>query len=96
MIRVPIENGKNGTRLEIRSPDPSCNPYICFSLMIHAALDGIKNKIEPPKAIEDNLFEITSAEAAKFGLCQLPSCLEQAEEIAKSSDFIKSVLKGII
>ena len=96
LIRVPIENGKNGTRLEIRSPDPSCNPYICFSLIIHAALDGIKNKIEPPKAIEDNLFEITSAEAAKFGLCQLPSCLEQAEEIAKSSDFIKSVLKGII
>jgi glutamine synthetase len=52
-------------RLEFRTPDPSCNPYFGFPAMLMAGLDGIRNKIDPPKPIDKNLYELEPEEAAK-------------------------------
>lgn len=86
LIRVPAS--KSIKRIEIRSGDPECNPYIVFSLLIHAAIDGIKNNMQPPAPVEDNLFDENNAKNVKT----LPDTLDYAKEIAYSSDFIKSIL----
>ena len=91
LIRVPAT--KNAARLEIRSPDPLCNPYIAISLLINAAIDGIKNKLTAGEATEENLFD--NKIATKLGLKTLPQSLPEARETARQSAFVKSVLGEI-
>lgn len=91
LIRVPAS--KNGTRLEVRSPDPECNPYIALTLIINAAIEGIKNKITAPESTEENLFD--NKIASRLGLKTLPQSLDEAREIARKSNFVKSVLGNI-
>ncbi|MBO4858502.1 MAG: glutamine synthetase [Treponema sp.] len=85
-IRVPATTNEDASRLEIRTPDCECNVYIVFTLLIHAALDGIKNNLEPPEAINENLFK------ASAKLPTLPDTLDSAKKIAEGSSFIKEVL----
>ena len=92
LIRLP--SGKTSWRLELRSPDPLCNPYIALTLLINAAIDGIKNKIEPPAATEENLFDEKNAKSLEIKT--LPGSLSEAKKIAEQSGFIKSVLEGIV
>ncbi len=92
LIRVP--SSKNTQRLELRSPDPLCNPYIALTLLINAAIEGIKNKIEPPAAIEENLFD--EEVAKKTSLKALPKSLSEAKRLAENSAFVKSVLGAIL
>ncbi len=87
MIRVPAT--KKIKRLEIRSADPECNPYIAFALIIYAALDGIENNLVPPAPVEENLFANTS----KNDINVLPDTLDLAKKIADESEFVKKVLK---
>ena len=87
MIRVPAT--KKIKRLEIRSADPECNPYIAFALIIYAALDGIENNLIPPAPVEENLFANTSINDIKV----LPDTLDLAKKIADESEFVKKVLK---
>lgn len=87
MIRVPAT--KKIKRLEIRSADPECNPYIAFALIIYAALDGIENNLVPPAPVEENLF----ANASKNDIKVLPDTLDLAKKIADESKFVKKVLK---
>lgn len=87
MIRVPAT--KKIKRLEIRSADPECNPYIAFALIIYAALDGIENNLVPPEPVEENLFANTSKNDIKV----LPDTLDLAKKIADESEFVKKVLK---
>ena len=87
MIRVPAT--KKIKRLEIRSADPECNPYIAFALIIYAALDGIENNLVPPAPVEENLF----ANASKNDIKVLPDTLDLAKKIADESEFVKKVLK---
>ena len=87
-LRVPSITRDDASRLEIRTPDSECNVYIVFTLLIYAALDGIKNNLEPPEDVKDNLFENTSS--AKFNT--LPATLDAAKKIAEKSPFIKEVL----
>ncbi|MCR4579960.1 MAG: glutamine synthetase family protein [Treponema sp.] len=84
-IRVPAT--KEDSRIEIRSPDPECNPYLLYTLIIYAAMDGIKNNLQLPEPVSKNLFESddSSIEA-------LPDTLEAAKKIAMASDFIKGIL----
>lgn len=88
LIRIPAS--RNERRIEVRSPDPKANPYLAFTLLIYAALDGIKNNLVPPAAVDENLFaadkKITSA------LKILPDTIEEARRIAAKSDFIKETL----
>jgi glutamine synthetase len=62
-------------RIEFRSPDPSCNPYLAFSAMLLAGLDGIKNKIEPPDPIDKDLYDLPPEEAGQVK--QVPGSLEE-------------------
>ena len=84
-IRMPATT-TNSTRMEIRTADCECNPYIVFTLLIYAALDGIKNNLVPPEAVKKNLFE-------KDSNCPtLPDTLDSAKKIAEKSSFIKEAL----
>lgn len=87
LIRVPY--CKSDKRFEIRSADPSCNPYTAFALIIHAAIDGIKNRIEPPAPVDKNLFGTDKADYKT-----LPDTIDSARAIANNSDFIKGILLG--
>jgi glutamine synthetase len=74
-------------RLEFRTPDPSCNPYLAFPAMLMAGLDGIRNKTEPPKPIDKNLYELEPEEAAKVK--SMPGSLDEAlDALEKDHDFL--------
>ena len=61
LIRIPASRG-NGTRVELRNPDPSANPYLVLATCLAAGLDGIKNKLEVPASVDCNIFEMTEEE----------------------------------
>lgn len=87
MIRVPAT--KKTARLEIRSADSECNPYLVFTLLIYAAIDGIKNNIVPPAPVEENLFETNNS-----NIKVLPDTLDYAKQIADESEFVKKVFEN--
>ncbi len=91
LIRVPAKRG-NATRVELRSPDPSCNPYLVFAVLLTAALEGIKNKIEPPKQREENIYEMSEAQKKEKGILALPGSLNEALYLMKKSDLVKKAL----
>ena len=87
-IRIPASNGANSKRVEVRFPDPGANPYLAFACMLMAGLDGIKNKIDPGKAMEEDLYELSAEELAK--LPQVCGSLREAlEALDKDRDFLK-------
>merc|ERR1712176_1055217 len=77
--RIPVSHPK-GRRVEFRTPDPTCNPYLAFSAVVQAGLDGIKNKIDPGLPCDINLYEASAAELAEMGVKGVPSTL--AESVA--------------
>ena len=94
-IRVPATTNADASRIEIRTPDSECNVYLVFTLLIHAALDGIKNNLEPPEPITENLFDKShgpSTPLRDLRLKSLPDTLDSAREIAEQSSFIKDAL----
>ncbi|MGI9862307.1 type I glutamate--ammonia ligase [Moorella naiadis] len=83
LIRVPAKRGAS-TRIELRNPDPACNPYLALAVMLKAGLDGIKNKLQPPAPTERNIYEMTAAERRDLGIGSLPGDLKEAlAELAK-------------
>ncbi|GIU97403.1 MAG: glutamine synthetase [Actinomycetota bacterium] len=75
-VRIPVFSRRPATkRLEFRTPDPTCNPYLAFSAMLMAGLDGIKNKIEPPEPIDKDLYDLPPEE--KASVKQVPGSLEE-------------------
>lgn len=86
LIRVPAAVGEY-RRAELRSPDPSANPYLAFALLIYAGLYGIQNKLTPPAATDFNLF--TADPSVLTSLQKLPAALEEAVAIMQSSSFIR-------
>ena len=89
-IRLPAITNADTSRIEIRSPDSECNVYLVFTLLIHAALDGIKNNLEPPEPVRENLFDSASEKIRQFKT--LPDTLDSAKKIAENSSFIKEAL----
>ncbi|HOJ77270.1 MAG TPA: type I glutamate--ammonia ligase [Bacillota bacterium] len=77
LIRVPAGRG-DSTRIEIRNPDPCCNPYLAFSLLIKAGLEGIINQIEPSEPIQKNVYLMSPAERALENIGSLPESLYEA------------------
>ncbi len=77
LIRVPTPRGQS-TRLELRSPDPSCNPYLVFAVCLAAGLDGIERALTPPEEVTENVYGLTEAEWAARGVEKLPGTLEAA------------------
>ncbi len=81
-----------GTRVELRSPDPACNPYLEMALCLAAGLDGIKRGLMPPKSTSKNIYEMTAEELKADGIDNLPSTLEDAMYEFASDPFIKEAL----
>jgi glutamine synthetase len=94
MIRVPMyKPGKEAaTRMEFRAPDPSCNPYLAFAVMLGAGMEGIENKYELPDPIEEDIFEMTPAERAQKGITELPGNLYAAIQETEKSELVKKIL----
>jgi len=91
LIRVPASRGA-GTRIELRSPDPSCNPYLSFAVMLKAGLDGIKRGVNPPPPLDRNIFTMTEGERVEGGVACLPGDLKQAVNALRDDALIASVL----
>jgi len=77
LVRVPARRGI-GTRVELRNPDPSCNPYLAFATMLRAGLDGIHKKTTPPDPVNLNIYTMTDEEKENYQIEQLPGNLHQA------------------
>lgn len=94
LVRIPqAKTGKpNASRIECRFPDPACNPYLAFAVMLAAGLDGIKNKTKLAPMQEQNLFKITQAERDKAGIENLPGYLYEAVNNTKKSALVKKAL----
>lgn len=91
LIRIPAACGE-GTRIELRSPDPSANPYLALAVCLQAGLDGIINKIEPPASVDRNIFEMTKEERRRLGIEELPGTLDEAVKELEKDSFICEVL----
>ena len=91
LIRIPASRGQ-ATRVELRSPDPSANPYLVLAVCLAAGLDGIKRKLEIPKSIDCNIFEMTDEERNAAGIERLPEDLYEAVKCLKEDKFICDVL----
>jgi glutamine synthetase len=90
LIRVPrwSKNKPQSARIELRCPDPTCNPYLAFSVMLKAGIDGIKNKLEVPNPVEENVYELDDKKLAQKKIDCLPnSLLEALGEFKKSTLF---------
>ena len=93
LIRIPAAVGEY-RRAELRSPDPTANPYLAFSLMIYAGLYGLQNKLDMPNAANINLYKADAETLAKYK--KLPTDLSSACKIAAASDFIKAHVPAAI
>jgi len=89
LIRIPRAPVKEATRLELRCPDPSCNPYLAFAVMLKCGLDGIKNDYPLPDATEEDLFE---SESARAGLQTLPGSLREALDAFEQDSVVQDAL----
>lgn len=94
MIRVPeYQPGKeNSTRIEFRVPDPACNPYLVFSVMLAAGLEGIEKKYELADPIEQNVFEMSSQQREQRGIGSLPINLWDAISLTENSQLVRKAL----
>ena len=91
LIRIPAMRGEH-TRLELRSPDPSANPYLALAVLLAAGLDGIKNSIKPIGSIDLNAQKMTDAQRASLHIDMLPQSLPEAVNELEQDSFIKDVL----
>ena len=94
MVRVPLyKPGKeNATRVELRNPDPACNPYLAFAAMLAAGLDGIEKGMELPAEASNNIYEMTEEERLAAGIDSLPEDLYQAIKEFEKSSFVREAL----
>ena len=86
LIRIPASEEER-RRIELRSPDPSCNPYLAYTLLIYAGLSGIEENLEPAPSLDMNLF--TADAAVTDGLARLPETLQAAAAVAERSEFVR-------
>ena len=91
LVRIPVARGE-GTRLELRHPDPTCNPYLALAVMLKAGLDGLKNKINPPPAVDRNIYNMTDEDLKNAGIDRLPANLNLALDALMEDDLIKDTL----
>ncbi len=91
LIRIPSARGQS-TRVELRSPDPTCNPYLEMAVCLAAGLDGINRKLLPPAEITENIYEMTAATRAEKGIDSLPGTLKEAVMLMQQDDLIAETL----
>ncbi len=91
LIRIPAARGQS-TRVELRNPDPSCNPYLALAVCLAAGLDGIERELEPPAEITENIFEMNETQRAACGIEDLPDSLEHALDSLQADPLMAEVL----
>ncbi len=94
LIRIPrySPGREQSTRLELRCPDPSCNPYLAFAVMLQAGLDGMKRNMKPPKPVEEDVYEFNEAKLAEYKIDTLPFSIKRAVEELKKDEVVKLAL----
>jgi glutamine synthetase len=94
LIRVPEyrPGSEEGVRIEYRAPDPACNPYLAFAVMLAAGLEGIEKEYPCPEPVEENVFEMTAEERERRGIAHLPGSLVEAIELAEQSELLRRCL----
>jgi len=94
LIRVPLyKPGKEkATRIELRSPDPACNPYLAFACMLNAGLTGVEKKYKLPEPVEKDVYHLAPEERKALGIDNLPGSLIEAIEYAEKSDLLRETL----
>jgi glutamine synthetase len=93
LVRVPIpRRGESGSRVEYRAPDPACNPYLAFSLILAAGLKGIEEEYELPPEATNNIFEMTNEERLAEGIFSLPASLAEALDVMERSELVAEAL----
>lgn len=91
LVRVPAKRGKS-TRVELRSPDPSCNPYLALAVTLTVGIDGMNKLIEPNKSVRGNIFDMSEEERIERKVDVLPMSLKEAIDELKKSDIVKETL----
>ena len=91
MVRIPDKRG-TGTRCEVRIPDPSCNPYLAFAVMLAAGLDGIKHRMDPGEPVNKNIFEMSQREKRRLKIEELPATLREALDNMEKDKVIMDAL----
>jgi glutamine synthetase len=91
LVRVPAARG-NASRIELRSPDPSANPYLALAVILKAGLDGIKNKMDPGPQTFNNIYDMTPVERLEAGIEMLPGSLKEALDYLSQDEVIKEAL----
>lgn len=91
MIRIPAKR-ELSTRLELRSPDPSCNPYLALAVTLACGLDGIKNRIAPPRPVDRNIYHMSAKERAEMGIENLPGTLNMSLEELRRDKVVQAAL----
>lgn len=94
LIRVPAYKSDRETsrRIEYRAPNPACNPYLAFSVMLAAGLEGIENGYELPPPVESSVYEMSHEERATQGIEALPSNLWEAIQVTEQSELVRKAL----
>ncbi len=91
MVRVPARRAR-GTRLELRMPDPSANPYLALAVQLAAGLDGVRRKLKPPEPIDKNIFDLSVRDRRKYRIQELPRDLGEAIILARRDPLVKDTL----
>ena len=94
LIRVPAykQGREDSVRIEYRAPDPACNPYLAFAVMLAAGLDGAERGLPAPAPVEENVFDMTGEERSRRGIATLPDSLREAILLTESSDLVRRTL----
>ncbi|RJO64853.1 MAG: glutamine synthetase [Myxococcales bacterium] len=91
LVRIPDRRG-DGTRAELRCPDPSCNPYLAIAVMLASGLDGIQNRIDPGPPTNRNVYEMNEEEMKKLGITSLPGSLLEAVETLEADQLMRETI----
>jgi len=94
LLRVPkwFRQRKEAARIELRCPDPACNPYLAFAVMLKAGLDGIKNDLQPPEPVEENIYQMDGESLVKKNIGLLPTSLAEALDALKKDEVLQETL----
>jgi glutamine synthetase len=91
MLRIPAARGLS-TRVEVRCPDPTCNPYLAFAMMMNSGLDGIKNKLAPPASVDKDIYGMSAQDMKKAKIVSMPANLKEAIVALKKNPIAKETL----
>lgn len=91
LVRIPATRGES-TRVELRSPDPSCNPYLAFAVMLRAGIEGIKQEISPPPPVNENIYTMSARRREELCITELPRNLLEAVETMEKSQMVRDTL----